>query len=77
MGNQAGMNMNNGTSPGLGNGQANPTQADLEALTRSPEENVLLYEANRIKNQDLINAGVKLPRMPQHPLMGGQGQQPQ
>jgi len=96
--NQAGMN--NGVSPGLGNGQANPgvglgqgnqgvglgqqnsyqqqsapTQADLEAATRSPEENVLLYEANRIKNQDLINAGVKLPRMPQHPMLGGQGQQ--
>jgi hypothetical protein len=93
--NQAGMN--NGTSPGLVNGQANPNiglgqasgngyiaqpQSDAAALAeqqaaanRSPEENVLLYEANRIKNEQLIQAGAKLPRMPQHPWLGGpQGQ---
>jgi len=48
------------------------------AAQRSPEENVLLYEANRLKNEDLIKAGAKIPRMPQHPWLGGsqgQGQQ--
>jgi hypothetical protein len=88
--NQAGMN--NGASPGLVNGQANPnlansygqqsttpTAADIQAASRSPEENVLLYEANRIKNEELIKAGEKRPRLPQHPWLGGpQGQgQPQ
>jgi hypothetical protein len=71
--------MNNGASPGLVNGQANPNAA--EQPSRSPEENVLLYEANRIKNDELRKAGVNIPRMPQHPWLGGppgQGQpQPQ
>lgn len=49
-----------------------------DSPSRSPEENVLLYEANRIKNEDLINAGAKLPHLPPHPMLGGQGQpQPQ
>lgn len=88
--NQAGMN--SGVNPGLVNGQANPsvglgqqnsyqqqsTPTAAEEPSRSPEENVLLYEANRIKNEEAVRAG-KLPRMPQHPMLGGpQGQgQPQ
>jgi hypothetical protein len=58
-----------------------PSAADIEAANRSPEENVLLYEANRLKNEQLIQAGAKIPRLPQHPWLGagaGQGQpQPQ
>jgi hypothetical protein len=93
--NQAGIN--NGASPGLVNGQANPnvgpnpqnsyqpqstaTAADAQAANRTPEETVLLYEANRIKNDELRKAGMNIPRMPQHPWLGGppgQGQpQPQ
>jgi hypothetical protein len=38
---------------------------------RSPEETALLYEANRIKNEQLSKQGVPLPPMPQHVLMGG------
>jgi hypothetical protein len=38
---------------------------------RSPEETALLYEANRIKNEQLSKQGVPLPPMPQHILMGG------
>lgn len=36
---------------------------------RSVEENVALYEINRAKNEALIQAGVKLPRMPPHVLI--------
>jgi hypothetical protein len=92
--NQAGMNsgvnpglVNGQANANLGNGQQNsygqqsttPTAADWQAANRSPEENVVLYEANRIKNDELRKAGVNLPRMPQHPWLGGpQGQgQPQ
>jgi hypothetical protein len=61
---------NSGQSPGM-------SSADLQAASqRSPEENVLLYEANRIKNEELIKAGAKIPHLPQHPWLGGpQGQQ--
>ena len=83
--NQAGNTANPGVAngnAGLAVGQANaygqtqtPTAADYQAANRTPEENVLLYEANRIKNEELIKSGVKLPRMPQHPWLGGsQGQ---
>jgi len=41
---------------------------------RSAEENVALYEANRMKNDQLIKQGVPLPRMPQHVLLGRPGQ---
>ena len=54
-----------------------PSAADIQAANRTPEENVLLYEANRIKNEELIKAGAKLPRMPQHPWLGGPQGQPQ
>jgi hypothetical protein len=40
--------------------------------SRTPEENVLLYEANRAKNEERIQAGVRLPKMPAHPLLNGQ-----
>jgi len=53
-----------------------PSAADLQAANRTPEENVLLYEANRLKNEQLIQAGAKLPRMPQHPWLGGAQGQP-
>ncbi|NOS72465.1 MAG: hypothetical protein HOP33_21400 [Verrucomicrobia bacterium] len=36
---------------------------------RSIEANVALYEINRAKNEKLIQSGVKLPRMPEHPLL--------
>lgn len=35
--------------------------------SRGPEENVLLYEANRARNEQRIQAGIGLPKMPSHP----------
>jgi hypothetical protein len=44
---------------------------------RSVEENVLIYETARAKNEELAKAGVKTLVMPQHPFLGGQqGQTP-
>jgi len=44
---------------------------------RSVEENVALYELNRAKNDALIQAGAKLPRMPPHILIKRPQPQPQ
>jgi hypothetical protein len=48
--------------------------AQQAAAQRSVEENVLLYEANRLKNEQLINSGARLPRMPRHPYTEGSPQ---
>jgi hypothetical protein len=37
--------------------------------SRSAEESVALYEANRAKNEQLRASGVNLPRLPQHPYL--------
>jgi len=59
-------------------GTAVDSAEELQAAAqRSPEENVLLYEANRAKNQALIAAGARIPHMPQHPYLGDQSAQPQ
>jgi hypothetical protein len=58
-----------------GNGNTiDSAEALAAASQRTPEENVALYEANRLKNQMLIQQGARLPRMPQHPYLGGQQQ---
>jgi len=44
-------------------GAAAPVSMDKVAA------NVLLYEANRLKNEKLREQGVKLPKMPQHALL--------
>ena len=55
-----------GTLPGAA------TSESLQAAAqRTPEETVLLYEANRLKNEQLMQAGMKLPRLPQHPYLNG------
>jgi hypothetical protein len=60
------------TAPATGNLPGGATSDQWQAAAqRTPEENVLLYEANRIKNQQLIDSGVHLPRMPQHPYAAG------
>ena len=59
-----------GLSPALANDPA--VQA---ALQRTPEESVALYEANRLKNDQLRAAGVRIPRLPPHVYLGGQEQQ--
>jgi len=40
---------------------------------RTAEEAALLYEANRLKNEQLAKQGVPVPPMPQHFLLRGQG----
>jgi hypothetical protein len=72
-----GQNPNVGLTQPQGNTyEPQPNAADMQAANRSPEENVLLYEANRLKNEELRKAGMNLPHLPQHPwLGGGQGQQ--
>lgn len=39
---------------------------------RSPEESVLLYEANRARNEQLTQAGIRRPKMPTHQWVNGQ-----
>jgi hypothetical protein len=41
------------------------------AAQRTPEETVALYEANRLKNEQLRAAGVRIPRLPAHVFLGG------
>lgn len=50
-----------------GTGQS--ASSSPEATMQKIEANVALYEANRIKNEDLIKAGAKIPRMPQHTFL--------
>jgi len=38
----------------------------------SPEESVLLYEANRARNEQLTQSGIRRPKMPSHPWVNGQ-----
>jgi hypothetical protein len=84
-GNPGAQGVVNGQNPNVGLAQPQgdtyqqqPNAADMQAANRTPEENVLLYEANRLKNDELRKAGMNLPRLPQHPWLGGQGQpQPQ
>src|SRR6185295_11711326 len=56
-----------GVTPATG-GAASPTGAEAiqAAAARSPEQNVLLYEANRLKNKAAEDAGLR-PRLPVHP----------
>lgn len=56
-----------------GTGAATPPATDPQqtVISRSVEENVLLYEATRLKNQRLIDSGVRLPAMPPHPFTAG------
>jgi hypothetical protein len=45
-------------------------------MQRTPEENVALFEANRLKNEALIQAGAKLPHFSPHAYLGGADQVP-
>ena len=45
-----------------------PVRTDVPQNT--VEQNVILYEAARIRNEELVKAGL-LPRMPVHPLIRG------
>jgi hypothetical protein len=61
----------------LGAAAAEPSPPPLPGASpavasRSPEENVLLYEANRAMNEKRIQAGIHLPKMPLHPWVNGQ-----
>ena len=65
--------------PGFGSAsaQAQPAGSGLTTIGGfptstglSPEENVILYEANRLKNAEAVKAG-RLPRMPAHPMAAG------
>src|SRR5436190_4479094 len=55
-----------------------PSQTELKTIGgfptstgMTPEQNVLMYEANRLKNEELRKAGVMIPRMPVHPSVRG------
>jgi hypothetical protein len=70
-----------GGSAGFGIPQAgaansvNPQGFGQAVPVRSAEETALLYEANRLKNEQLRQSGVPMPPMPQHPALGGVDQQ--
>ena len=74
-----GTGLDSGPGVGLGttatSGSALPTQPSA-ASQRSIEENVALYELNRAKNDALIQAGARLPRMPPHILLKQSQPQP-
>lgn len=54
---------------GAGIAGSSSSEANQQADMRTIEANVALYEANRAKNEELIKAGVRLPRMPVHSLL--------
>jgi hypothetical protein len=77
VGGTPGINVNGTSLSFAGTGSANPGPSDQQAAQlqmasqRSPEESVLLYEANRAKNEALAQQGVHIPHMPTHPYIGG------
>lgn len=50
---------------GVGGQAGSPAPVSMDKVAA----NVLLYEANRLKNEKLREQGVRLPRMPQHTLL--------
>lgn len=68
-----------GTSPfGTAFATPQPDSGAPQTFTssgRSPEENVLLYEANRLKNEQLRQQGYNLPKLPVHPAVRGEDQE--
>jgi hypothetical protein len=56
------MGMSGGTA-------ASMTATPSASSQRSVEENVAIYEVNRLKNEKLREAGVKVPKMPPHPFL--------
>lgn len=70
-----GLSYGSSVQPTGGTGVPGSDPASLAAaIQRTPEENVALYEANRLKNEALIESGVKLPRLPRHAYLGGSDQ---
>jgi hypothetical protein len=67
--------MSAGASSTTPTGQMSLEEQNAVASQRSAEESVLLYEANRLKNEELRAAGAKIPPMPQHPFLRGGTQQ--
>lgn len=61
----------NTAAPLTGSGN---TQQTPEAIAQRTEANVALYEVNRLKNEELIKAGAKIPRMPAHSLLRSSSQ---
>lgn len=59
-------------TPGYG-GNGNPNQPPGPVL--NSEQAAVLYEANRLKNEEATRAGL-LPRLPTHPMVRGLDQQP-
>lgn len=56
-------------SGGTSSGVSSPGSATPEAIMRRTEANVALYEVNRLKNEELIKGGARIPRMPMHNLL--------
>ncbi len=57
-------------------GQANPLgQGQAPQIERSAEESAALYLVNQAKNEQLIQSGALMPRLPRLPFGGGQPQQ--
>lgn len=61
-------NPENTVTPPLTGGLPSQQQTS-EATMQRMEANVALYEANRLKNEELIKAGARIPRMPVHSLL--------
>ncbi len=56
---------------------AQPAIDQPSAASQRPiEENVALYELNRVKNEKLNQSGVRRPLLPRHPLMQGMDEDP-
>ena len=56
-------------------GAMGATQPQANGSTLSPEAAAILYEANRLKNEDLTKAGLR-PKIPAHPFFSPGGQNP-
>jgi hypothetical protein len=70
---QPGVNVggNSLSLPGSGTG-VNPAVTPQPFTSQlSLEERVLIYEANRLKNEQAIQAGKRIVRMPPHPMAAG------
>lgn len=57
------------------NNPAGVNQSMGTSVNRGPVENAALYSVSQAKNEELIQSGVKVPRLPRHPFLNNNADQ--